>query len=566
ITKSLDSFIGENAVNFYLGNCDLEYLTDCINALILFDTKKKSALTIKLIAQQNENFFKKIENKQIELIFSRIKELIKSKSLDYLNHEEINVLLDKVCKFSNIESYLIDLLYLINEYSPNYNVYHICKLLEKYESDESTNKLVELVQDKNIETEIRRFALDSLNQRNFSARKQIFLSLLNEYIENKNGPLYYAKYWYHYIENIELRDFILAKFDAKPYVLLVEILVHSEIESTGDMLFSRFLKNKYSDNTTWWLCRTICSLNYKPAIQRFIDIINGNHESELTGHLLIGLGEMQAQELKPVLWDIIESLPDNYKNGTWLSHAFTGIMDDSDYLNLLEIANRSQNLPTIMFAAITLSNKKNILFNEFILNCVNNKNLPESKRYRIFQEWSSNLACDESINGVRIIKHLDSSNKTLTDHELVKIYFIFKENTDLSTVALSILLNFENNIDTLEEAITSILPTLQYPFITSKVTLINIKNLKELKVKLNYWLRQNLQLSTWENKYFLFNCVQFAGMLGDFSHVEIIENNKMNICKCLPITVDDDEINNERYLNHILHLIRVADHNIRTRL
>ncbi|NOR44356.1 MAG: hypothetical protein GQ534_02130, partial [Candidatus Delongbacteria bacterium] len=565
ITKSLDSFIGENAVNFYLGNCNSEYLTDTINALIIFDKKNNTTLTIKLIAQQNENLFAKVENEQIELIFYRIKELIKSNTTDYLNHEEINVVLDKLFKFSNIESHLFDLLYLINEYSCNYNVYNICKLLEKYDSVEGTNKLVKLVQDKNIETEIRRFALDSLNERNIN-REQVFLSLLNEYIEDKSGPLFYAKYWYHYVESNELRDFILDKFDTKPCELLVEILSHSKIYNTGELLFSRFLKNKYSDNTTWWLCRTICSLNYKPAIQKFVEIINENQESELSGHLLIGLGEMKAQELKPILYDIIESLPENYRNEIWLSHAFTGIMDDGDYFKLLELANKSQNIPTILFAAVTLSNRKNTSFNEFILKCVVNKNFSENKRYRIFQEWSGNLACDESVNGVKIIKNIESSNNILTFPELEQIYSIFEGNTELSTIALSILLNFENNIDVLENTIISTLPNLQYPIITRRVTFINITNFKELKVRLNNWLKLNLQLSKWDNKIFLFNCLQFTGMLGDFNHVEVIENNKMNIYNCFPSIIDDEKINKERYLNHILHTIRVSDNTIRTHL
>ncbi|WP_125723099.1 type I restriction enzyme HsdR N-terminal domain-containing protein [Flavobacterium ustbae] len=567
IIKSLDSFIGENAINFYIGNCDSEYLIDCIKAIIKFDKKKNTNISIKLIAQQNENFFAKIENNQIKLIFTLIKELIKNDQTDYLNHEEINITLLKILKFSNIELELIELLYLINEYSSNYNVYEICKLLEKYKSKKGTDKLIDLVQNRKIKTQIRRFVLDTLDKKMISERKIIFSSILNEYVEDKRGPLFYVQYWFHYIEDIQLRDDIIHEFDKKPDSTLVRILNYSKIENTGELLFSRFLNNNYSDDTKFWLCRAICSLDYRLAIPKFIEIIEEDHNSELAGHLFIGLGKMQAKELKPTLYKIIECLPETYKNETWLTHASIGIMDDEDYIKLLEIGSKSYNTPTIFFIASTLSNKKNILFNKFILQCVNNKNFDQKKRYKILHEWATNLTCEENISGYKkIIEKIDSTKVYLSQNELMLIYSIFNDNTELSSIALSILLNFENNLNSLEKAFISQLPFFKYPFIINQVFLVNIPNLKKLKTKLDNWIKYNLQSPFWENQYFLFNLIQFSSMFGDFSYIEIIENNKTNITNYFPSTLDGREINKNNFLNHTLHTIRIAKTDIRTRV
>lgn len=566
ISDSLDSFIGENAINFYLGNCNSDSLKDVMNALIEYDIEKDALLTMKLIAQQNLNFFERLNDEQIELLFTRINELIKSKSLNYINYEEINTVLNKLSKYSSIESQLIDLLILVNDSSINYNVYHICKLLNEYDSEGGTSRLVELVQNNSIETEIRRFALNSLNERNIHERKQVFLSLLNEYINTGGGPLFYATYWYGYVEDEELRGVVLDSFDQKPSESLVRILNHSKIGDTGELLFDRFLNTIYSENTTCWLCRTICTLNYRTAIPKFIQIIKDQRDSTLAGHLLIGLGETKAQELKPTLYDIIETLPNNYRNETWLSHAFSDIMDESDYLNLLELGKKSQNTPTVVFVAITLSSRKSVVFNEFILNCAMDSGIPENTRYKIFQEWSTYLGFSERKSGIQRIRDKNALDDVLSEHEILKVYSIFKEKTEMSVVALAVLLNYENNIDRLEEGITTTLPLLKYPFVTNRIMLINRTVLKRLKVRLKAWLIKSLQLTNWQNEYFLFNCLQFAGILGDYSHMETIENNKMNIYNCTAITLDNHKIDKRRYLEQILHTIRIADNDIRTRL
>jgi hypothetical protein len=567
IIKTLESFIGVNAVNFFLKNSSELEKSDCIQAFIEYDKRSDNIITTKLLSQQDGSFYQSISNEVVDLIISHLKKIIKEGLKRFNLEDEIDIILINLDKSFNIEINLIEIILLINEFNPaNYNIYKICQLLKNNESEIGTKSLIEILINRKIDENIRRFVIDSLDDRKINNRKEIFLTLLNEFLETGNIVYFYIKHWYDDLESIELRDEILKFFDKSPRKLIIETFFYSQLEDTGELLYSRFLNNKYDDTVTWWLCRVICRLDYRKAINKFIQIIIEQPSSELSGHLLIGLGEMKAVELKPTLFNIIKDLPENFNNETWLTHAFNDIMNSDDYLKLLEIAIGSKNIPTIIFAAKTLSNQKKQEFNEFILKCVNNSDIPIRNRNHIFHEWSFNLAVKENISGNLKIEDIECSGNMLNINELDQVCDIFKQNTENSITALSVLLNFEDRIDILHNKILEILPIIHYPIITRRLILINIGNLKKLKPRISNWLKMQLILSHWENNMCLFNCLQLCGILGDFTHVEIIENNKSNILNHFPPEIDNDKIEKDRYLNYIIHIISVSNNKIRTHL
>jgi hypothetical protein len=562
IIHYLDSFIGQNAVNFRLGNCNNKELVNCIDTLMYYDKNSNEGLTLNLFVQQDDEFFSRIQNEEIEKLKLYIKDLIKNSSSSYSSSEEIHNVLSKISKVVIIESYLIGLLHFIHEYSLNYHVYHICKLLEKYNTTKGKDELVELVLNKNVATELRRFILDTLCFRNLNNRKQILVSMMEELVTFNSGPLAYITNWYSLVEDPELRDAVLSYFDKQPRISFSRMLSSSKLMDTGPLLYERFTTNEYSEESTWWLCRAICTLNFKPAIPRFIKIIKAQPESKLAGHLLIGLGEMKAQELKPLLLHMIESLTENHKNEIWFDIAFDGIMEDSDYIQLLELAIKSTNTPTIFFAAKTLSNKKGPLFNEFILSCLRNKKLDENQLVRVFQTWANNLVVSGKDGDIKIIKLIENPCKILNDKELNEVYSIFGEKTELSNIAFSILLNFENNIDRLYDKFISVFPEIKFPFATRRTELVNLGNMKKLNVKLGGWLKHQLLLSSWENEVFIFNCLQLVAIFGDNEFIEVIEANKINLFDGLPFFLDGKELDKEIHLDGIIRTIRISNHSI----
>jgi hypothetical protein len=307
--------------------------------------------------------------------------------------------------------------------------------------------------------------------------------------------------------------------------------MNSKLDDTGELLFSRFLMNKYSENTTCWLCRTICSNNYRPSIPKFIELLKKDPTSKLAEHILIGLGEMNAKETMPALFEIIENLNENVDTW-WLSTSFSDIAEIENYERLVEIYQKTSDLNTIYFIVLTLSQARNSKYNKIIIDSLNNRELSEDKRLRIISEWSHSLSStkDGNNNIVHTINNEQDTGK-LEEREIIQLYELFKANDKSSIISLAILLNFETSIERLSEKIKDILPEINYKFITRQFHLINIDNIKALAITLNPWLVINLTKQNWSNNNFLFNCIQFAGILGDNRVLESIIANRDKIIK-----------------------------------
>lgn len=340
ILNALSSFIGENAINYFLRTGTELEVRDCVLALIKYDEKNAKSSLFKLLAQQDSELLSRLKNDTLQSILNHVLFIVGSVKDDNIIGREITLVLDIFSSKNDLDSFLIKLLLELNRYKVNnYDIsFDICRMLTKYDHPDSTNQLEKILINKEINERIRRFVIESLDGRAFNDRKHVFEILLNQEINGEgDNVLFYAKHWYGSIESIPLRDKLIDYFDKANNEsiqdLILHILMSSELDDTGELLFLRFLMNKHSEYIRCWLCRTICSNNYISSIPKFIELLKNDPTSKLAEHILIGLGEMNAKETMPALFEIIENLNENV-NAWWLSTSFSDIAEIEDYERL----------------------------------------------------------------------------------------------------------------------------------------------------------------------------------------------------------------------------------------
>lgn len=538
ILNTLSSHIGENAINYFLRTGTELEVSDCVLALIKYDEKNAKSSLFRLLAQQDSELLSRLKNDTLQSILNHVLFIVESEKNDYIIGREITLVLSILSSKNDLDSFLIELLLKLNSNrANNYDISpDICRMLQKYDNPDSTNQLKEILIDREIDDRIRRFVIDSLDYRTFNDKQYVFETLLNREINGEGDDiLFYAHHWYGIIESIPLRNKLIDYFDKANnesiQFLILRILTNSKLGDTGDLLFSRFLMNKYSGYIKCWLCRTICSNNYSPSIPKFIELLKKDPASELAEHVLIGLGEMNAKETMPALFEIIENLNENVDTW-WLSMSFSNIAEIENYEKLVEIYQRTSNLNTRYFIILTLSQTRNPKYNRIIIDSLDNTEFSENKRSRIISEWSNSLATTKEFNYSRILRiNNEEAKGILKEREIIQLYKLFAANNELSIISLSILLNFETSIERLSEKIKTILPEINYKFQTRRFHLINIDNIKSLATTLNPWLVINLTKPNWSNNNFLFNCIQFAGIFGDNKVLESIISNRDKIIK-----------------------------------
>lgn len=568
ILKNLRSYVGENAINYYFKNTDVEGKRYCLEAFSKYDNETDQNKFTKLLAQQGNDFYESLNDEVAKEIIHELKLVILHRDNELNRDAEIIEIITKLSIYFDIELEIIDVLRVLNKSAHGFDISpELCRILAQYTSPEGTDELIRILTDDQFSNRIRRFVIDALGSRDFDCRKEILLGLLNETIQGKEGVYFYSIYWYNYIEDADLRDKMLYLFDNERDKIkddVLRTLATSEISDTGRLLFQRFTENKYSEHITCWLCRAICDQKYKPAVKTFIELFKTNPDSDLAGHILIGLGEIKAEEFMPSLLDVIENLKDDYKNRVWLPHAFAPIATASDFDYLYELGKKSKNTPTILFSAETLSESRNPKYYDLIVDTINNMSINIHNRYGILRAWETNLCSEDSEGGIKVMKFIQKNADGIGRIELNKIYETFERNDEMSPIALSILINFEVDIELLSKKLIRILPNLSIRLNLNQITLVNWENLKKLALKLDFWLSQQLLKKSWSNPIYLFNCLQIAGAFGQSSVLDSIESNKYIFINALSKVLENDSALN--YLNAIAHNIRASNNNVRTRL
>jgi hypothetical protein len=364
------------------------------------------------------------------------------------------------------------------------------------------------------------------------------------------------------VEDYELRDTIITNFDnskdSSLQYLLLHPLMYSQLQDTGKILFDRFNNVKFSENVTNWLCRAISSNNYRPAISKFIELLISNPSSSLSDHILIGLGEMKATETMPALIQIIENL-DKKVDTWWLSMSFLNTATDTDYKKLEQILNKTKNKNTYYFCILTLSQVRLNKYSDIIITSLLENKLITKQKVRIISTWAHSLTSQklEMHSVVNVITNSEAKNK-FNNIQIEKLYIMAESNTEISVFALSILMNFDISSNRLSNKIMEILPALVFNFETNQVSLINEELIKQISLVINPWLREQLKQTNWNNKNFLFNCIQFAGIFGDQRVLESIRTNRDIITSM--------HKNGRQFIDFIEHIIRTSGPKLRLRL
>ncbi|MBY9002200.1 MAG: hypothetical protein KGD64_14870, partial [Candidatus Heimdallarchaeota archaeon] len=361
ISDSLHTYVGENAINYFFRTGTQREQEDCITAFIEFDKANSESKLTKIIAQQEGSVIANLSPSSIKDILDHTTYLISDIKDDRIISREITTVLRLISMSHDVGSFLVDLLITLNNNKENgYDISpEICRILQNYDRPELTKKLKNILLNRQIDNRIRRFVIDALDNKELEDRISVFNSLLDEAINGDGEDVsFYAEYWYSSIENATLRNRLLKLFDESTnghvLRLLADTLAYSKLEDTGMLLLSRFQNETYSDYITCWLCRAICSQNYRPAIPKFIELLKEDPTSSLADHILIGLGEMQAKETMPALFEIINNL-DEKVDAWWLSSSFSDIAEAADYEELNELYSKSVNPHTKFFIALTLA-------------------------------------------------------------------------------------------------------------------------------------------------------------------------------------------------------------------
>ncbi|MES2411465.1 MAG: hypothetical protein V4535_08490 [Bacteroidota bacterium] len=566
ISESASSYIGENAVNYFLKTGLSEEIEDCVIGLTRYDHYNLKGSLLKLLAQQDLSFIDTIKENIIELILDHILFTISAIKNDIIIGKEIMQVLIKLSERKNLDDFLIKLLLILNTHHANgYDIsYDISRILMKYDKPESTAKLKEMLLNPDFDGRIRRFIIDPIRHRKGENLREIYLALLNLRIhgKEKESVLFYANSWYSRIEDDELRDIIINHFDnskdSSLQYLLLHPLMHSTLKDTGEILFERFINSKFSENVTDWLCRAICSNNYRPAIPKFIELLVANPSSSLSNHILIGLGEMQAKETMPALLQIIENL-DEKVDTWWLSMAFLNIATETDYKKLEQILYKTKNKRSFFLSVLTLSQVRLKKYYDIIINSLQEDRLSIKEKVSIISTWAHSLTSswNKTYSIVEEITDKDAKNK-FNDDQLEKLYILAESNTEVSIFALGILMNFDISSSRLSDKIMKILPTLVFNLETNQVTLVNEELIKKISFVLNPWLQEQLTLTNWDNKNFLYNCIQLAGIFGDHRVLESIRANR-NI-------LTSSHKYGDKFIDFIEHTIRTSGSKLRLRL
>lgn len=555
IKEAFSNFIGENAVMYFFKTGNNREQEDCIKAAIEFDRTNQKSILSKLLSWYGNYLNDGAKKSLNSIIIDHLKFIFERYRDNLTIAEQVIDAIEKLECSTEVEFALTDFFTIMLK-SPQDSFcrvsHRIAILLKGYDGKESTAKLIQLVLNQNHDGYVRRYIVESLENRTIDDRKALFLQLI---IDPDGNVRWWVRSWYNEFEDNILRDKLLEIFDnTNSTDLAVHIaltLWKSDLKDTGEKLFNRFINKNYDEEVTIWLCRAIAGLEYKEAIPKYIDMLKANPYSELSEHILIALGDLKATEAMPVLLGLIESDKEMGLWWDWLSYAFSKIASEQDYQKLKNIILKTDNANAIFFSALTLAKVPNKDYNQIICKMIADKRLEINQRKQILQEWGENLAEEPTSNGTNMVESIPKNNR-LSIEELNSLYGIIEQNNEMSPIALGLLMNLESDVGKLSQKIIKFLPLLKHEFSTRTVLLNNSQNLEKLAKLIKPWLNKQL-FSKKLDEVFISNCMQLAGILGDTSTLEAINANREKLVKAL----------NENYVDYIEHIIRNSSGKIR---
>ncbi|MBB6022925.1 hypothetical protein HNR77_004024 [Paenibacillus sp. JGP012] len=425
------------------------------------------------------------------------------------NLNRLNEIIDIVSYFKKneeIESFLVELFEIIADGHDGSTCAHkLANLLSAYNGEKNTARLLALLLDKQKDDYVRRYVVESLQNRSGIDQKYVFKKLL--YYKNPNVSLWISS-WYFEIEDVELRNELIDIVNGRNISLAlneIRYLNYSSLPDTPDLLIAGLKKNRYDEELEGWIYRCLAKHNTEKSIPLMLEQVT-KKTGRITEQIIISLGDLQAVDALPVLFKMVESTDINPRLLHWIPTSVAKICKGDS--SILLKSNDNKSIFYTEFLILTfMEMKENIPIN-LIKSFINSKEVSMNSKVNIIARWDGGK----------------------TEQELELLYKCFELDDIFTSIIISQLINLENNIKRLATFMKKIIPSINQSFTTNKVLIYNMRNLEELSNYLKPWLHSHLLLSS-NSDASLKTILVLLALLGDHSSIEVMKTREAQIIK-----------------------------------
>lgn len=552
IIEWLSNNIGVSAISYYFITGSEQEQRAVIEAIIKYDVKHQGSLLSKFLSRVGNYFSSSLKGETYRTIADHMKYIFKQFKNNSIVANEVIQSFKVFMEEEQIQPALIeeDLIafFEIILHNPEESFAlvssEISSFLKSYDSKEGTERLCKLVRNKGHDDYVRRYIVESLSMRQSLNKTELFLELI---CDTGGNVRRWIGVWYKDIEDIILRDQLLSVFDNTNNISIeIDIVValsYSKFKSTAEGLFQRLINTRFDSEVLGWMCRGLASMNYRDAIPTLINLLKENAYSRFGEQILISLGDYKAKEALEVIMELI--LDAEVKDTTWLTYAFSNIASEEDYEELIKKIDGVKNNEQEYLIALVLAKSANIKkYCSTIFSTILNKEININKRISLLNEWVLRKTHNMIENNEVWELKTDSVDNVFENTDLDLLYKLVKENNEISTVALGVLVSYENNVQQLNTVFVQTLINLRQEINPRRSPLIITPTVEKFATLVRPWLNQQLYLQNY-NECFIKNCLVFCGFLGDETTLEAINDNKSRITSII----------NRDWLEKIEHVI-----------
>lgn len=500
-------YIAQSAIFWFFktGNVSTKY--DILRACIAFDTDTDACLTPKLLGNVKEpqdNFF---THKYYSLITEHLKFLFISYRSSSTRLDEILDVIEKLKSDEQTETLLVDLFEIIADGSEGSICAHrLAKLLRMYDTVTNTSRLLALVLNQSFDGYVRRYIVESLNDRSGFDRRNIFLKLSTDVDVNVR---HWVGAWYPSIEDCSLRNSLLERLDNENSELActtIRYLFHSSLPDTPIRLTEMLSCGNYDDELEGWMYRCVANLQHMDAVPLLIERLENRKSTRLREQLVISLGELRAVEATPILFDMLVDINESNKILIhWISDSLSQIGKiNIEYLQ--EIAIDQTNLLAAETALRVLMQIDSAISVNLIKTFIENKNVQDNAKISLLSQWE----------GEKNSEQIDF------------LYSLVNRNDFISPVALELLINDEKDIERLTLVIKEIAPVINEPLSGRHVLFKNKGSITRLSESLRMWLHHQLLNGGWSLAS-LKTILILLAYIGESSSVEVLRTVKQAV-------------------------------------
>jgi hypothetical protein len=524
----LNSYVGESCVIYFFNAGTSEERKACLEAAFQSDRKRRTHHVARLLAWHGGSIIRRLSSGERKKLLLHLGMILFTDRSDPAVAEQVLDVIQQFDMDSTVESVLTDWLcrYAAN---PKQSVVmtssRIAKLLQKTNTPTQTKRLVTCAMDSSKDGYVRRYAIDALEERTVPRRKSLFFRLIQD---RDPDVRMWIRGWYNDLEDPSVRDAMLDILqknespDIQEDVLMS--LAGSRLEDTGKRLYAWLVGLTEPDEfMAGWACRALAELNYRPVIPDLVRRLKDCRGTDLGEQLVISLGELRAKEALPDLLKLAESIRQEPLLPYWCALAISQIAGKKIQKVLGGIQTTKGHRLYVCLLALAMTGTRDA--ENSIVSFLLDKTNPLFRRSELLSIWGSSV-----LGSPRLKKAHDKAPKKLPFSKGFRrsLYNLLGEHNNLSPRALSFLIELEEDLDSLHEAIAKNLPRFQQAFVGREVPGFHSSHLEELGHRIRDWLNQKLGSSK-TPPVLLRSCLALGELMGDGSTWEAIQTNRPRI-------------------------------------